>query len=90
MAQRVGYMLAAAAHQAIRAAPLAPIGFPFLANRSRCRAIQIDEATRGGAAGFWRKPGRIAQGQVDGLPDAYFADARLKMYDKQGNPTRSR
>ena len=88
MAQRVGYMLGAAAHQAIAART------PVTADRvavstqqvvltrtqitsaeeARCRKI-LDDAR-----------GDAPAGQVDGLPEAFFAKLRLEMAARQYEP----
>lgn len=88
MAERIGYMLAAAAHEAISARQ--PVAADRIAVSSenvaldripippdefrRCEAIL--EETR-------RNP---ARGQVDGLPEAYFADLRVRMHREQDTP----
>jgi hypothetical protein len=88
MAQRVGYMLAAAACQAIHArVPVMgdriavsrkTVSLPRIQidrkEQQRCRRV-LKEASRG-----------PLQGQVDGLPDAFFADLRLKMAAQQQAP----
>jgi len=88
MTQRVGYMLAVAAAEAIRTAqPIAgdrvavgrdlvpleriPIAEP---ERQHCEAV-LEEARR-----------QPLQGQVDGLPEAHFAEVRLDMYARQHEP----
>jgi len=91
MAQRIGFMLAAAAHEAIRARQ------PVRADRiavsredvildriqippdefRRCQSV-LEEARR-----------NPAQGQVDGLPDAYFADLRVRMHSEQDTPLKA-
>lgn len=88
MAQRVGYMLAAAAHQAIRARALvAADRISVSCQQVTLPRIQIGEATREWCRRILEEARQNPlQGQVDGLPDAYFADARLKMYDKQEKP----
>jgi hypothetical protein len=88
MAQRVGYVLAAAVAQAIRGRQ--PVAADRLAvdsrrvalerlaisdhERQRCQAV-MEEARR-----------QPLRGQVDGLPDAHFAGLRLEMYDLQHCP----
>lgn len=88
MAQRVGYVLGAAAHQAVNART--PVRADRLAvsnekvsldrmqiseeERSRCEAVMAAAA------------GAPPKGQVDGLPDAFFAGLRLDMYQKQHEP----
>jgi neutral ceramidase len=88
MAQRLGYMLAVTAQEAIRARQ------PISADRisvsrehvaldririspdelRRCRAV-VEEARR-----------NPARGQVDGLPEGYFADLRVRMHQQQETP----
>lgn len=90
MAQRVGYMLGAAAHQAIAAriplagervavsredAALKRIGISA-EEQARCRKL-LDDAH-----------GNAPPGQVDGLPEAFFAKLRLEMAARQDEPDR--
>ncbi len=86
--ERIGYMLGAAAHQAVNArvpcqadcvaASSEKVTLARLkigeAQRNRCRKI-LDEARA-----------NPPQGQVDGLPDAFFAEIRLEMARKQDEP----
>jgi hypothetical protein len=88
MVERVGSMLAVTAMEAMRAAqPLmgqrVAVSSKLVAldrlqipddERQRCEAVM--EAAR-------REP---ARGQVDGLPEAFFADLRLAMHAKQHEP----
>lgn len=90
MTERVGYMLAAAASEAIRTA--VPLSGDCVAvardtvaldripigekERQRCEAV-LEEAR-----------GRPMQGLVDGLPDVHFAEVRLGMYARQHEPDR--
>ncbi len=90
MVQRVGYMLAAAAAQAIRTRrPLAGDSvavardsvtlerMPISAEeRDRCQHV-LDAAQ-----------GASPAGQVDGLPEAFFAEMRLRMHAAQHAPDR--
>jgi hypothetical protein len=85
MAQRVGYMLAATAHEAIRggstirADELQVSRQPLTLQRLRIgpderqRCVQILREAQ-------EKP---PKGQVDGLPDAYYAELRLEMHELQ-------
>lgn len=87
-AQRVGYMLGAAAHEAIRNRvaiedePLA-VSRQFVSldrikvseeKRAWCQRV-LDDARR-----------NPPKGQVDGLPDSYYATTLLRMYQKQHEP----
>jgi hypothetical protein len=88
MTQRVGYMLGAAAHEAIRsrvaieAGPLAVSREKVVLERTKvseekrrwCEAV-LEEARR-----------NPPQGQVDGLPDSYYATTLLRMYQRQHEP----
>lgn len=88
MTERVGYMLAAAASEAMRSAVPLP-GEPLAIARqtvelvrlpisdaeyARCRAVI---ASAGGAS---------LAGQVDGLPEMHFASVRVEMYQDQHKP----
>lgn len=88
MCQRVGYMLAAAAHQAINArVPVAADRLAVSRQRVTLPRIRIDEAQRAWCERVLDEARRNPlQGQVDGLPDAFFADLRLKMYRQQQKP----
>lgn len=88
MAERIGYMLAASAHEAIRTRQ--PVSADRIAVSSeevildripilpeefhRCDGI-LEEVRR-----------NPARGQVDGLPEAYFADLRVRMHREQDTP----
>lgn len=90
MIERVGYMLAATAAQAIRTRQ--PLAADCVAvakdavilermkippeEHDRCRRVLDD------------LHGQTLRGQVDGLPDAFFADLRLKMHAVQEEPDR--
>ncbi len=88
MAQRVGYMLGAAAHQAIAARTAVAteqvavsrryVSLPRIeispAEQARCRQV-LDDAR-----------GDAPPGQVDGLPEAFFAKLRLEMAVRQHEP----
>ncbi len=87
-AQRVGYMLGAAAHEAIRTAT------PIDANRlavSR-EMVPLRRLAIGPAEQQWcrrvleQARHRPAQGLVDGVPDAYYAKLRLEMSRQQHEP----
>ncbi len=85
MAQRVGYMLAAAAHQAIAARKPAAAGPLRVASemvgldRMKISPQQRDWSEKVLAEAAKCPP----QGQVDGLPDAYYAKTYLSMFEKQ-------
>lgn len=88
MVQRVGAMLATATAQAINSRTPVDVDRVNVSSdkavlqrikigeteRRRCETV-LDEARR-----------RPPQGQVDGLPEAFFAELRLAMYEKQGRP----
>ena len=88
MIERVGYMLAAAAAQAIRKRQPLADGHVAVARdtvvlermaispdeRDRCRRVLDDLRDQ------------PLRGQVDGLPEAFFADLRLKMHAVQHEP----
>jgi hypothetical protein len=90
MIERVGYMLAAASAQAIRTRRPLAAGRVAVAKElvllermpippeehERCRRVLDDLA------------GQALCGQVDGLPEAFFADLRLKMHAVQHEPDR--
>lgn len=90
MIERVGYMLAAAAAEAIRTRQPLAAGRVAVAKDTavlermkippeeydRCRRVMDD------------LQGQAPRGQVDGLPDAFFADLRLKMHAVQNEPDR--
>jgi hypothetical protein len=88
MAQRVGYMLAAAAHQAVRNRT------PFYDDRIAASRAKVTLQRRkiGPDERQWceqvleqaRK--HPPQGQVDGVPDAYYAKLRLQMWEDQDRP----
>lgn len=88
MAERIGYMLAAAAHEAIGARQPVAVDriavssesvildrVPIPPEEFRCCEAVLEEARR-----------NPARGQVDGLPEAYFADLRVRMHREQGTP----
>ena len=85
MAQRVGHMLATAAQQAIRdRAPLE--GDRILVSREHVTLdrLKISQDERRRCEQVLQQARRSPpQGQVDGLPDAYFAELRLQMFQEQ-------
>jgi len=90
MAQRVGYMLAAAAQEAIR--KRSPVGGPadrvaVATRRVTLERIAIREAERQRSEQVLREAAaHPPHGQVDGLPDAHFAEVRLEMHRRQHAP----
>jgi len=90
MIERVGHMLAAAAAEAIRTRQPVAADRVAVAKETavlermkiapeeydRCRRVLDD------------LQGQAPRGQVDGLPDAFFADLRLKMHAVQEEPDR--
>jgi len=88
MAQRVGYMLAAAACEALRNA--APVNADRLAVSRTL--VPLDRAKVSSEQLAWSR--RILEkaraepcrGQVDGLPDEYYARALLALHRKQDTP----
>jgi hypothetical protein len=88
MAQRVGYMLAVAAHEAINAG--APFGTDCL-SISR-QHVTLDRLRISPHEQRWceqvleRARTEPPKGQVDGVPDAYYAKLRLQMWREQDRP----
>ena len=86
--QRVGHILAATASRAIRVA--VPVSADRVAVSSRkvlLERIKIDEELRGRCEKILADPQKGSpKGQVDGLPEAYFAEMRLGMYKQQSEP----
>lgn len=85
MTQRVGYMLAVDACQALGAA-VAVEGDEVLVSREKVplSRLQISEEEHRWCQDVIRAlAGGHAPGQVDGLPDEYWAVTRLSMYEKQ-------
>ncbi len=86
--ERVGHILAASASRAMRAA--IPVDGDRVAVSSRKVALgrtKIDEELRARCERILEdQQDGPAKGQVDGLPDAYFAEVRLGMYKKQSQP----
>jgi len=88
-AQRVGYALAVGAVGAVHAAQPVACG-PVLVSRemvelTRLR-IEDDEARR--YREILARTAGTSPGQVDGLPEEYYAATRLAMYEKQDQPDR--
>lgn len=85
-AQRIGYAVAVAARQAIDSAVPAGAG-PVTVSSERVELKRLpvsDEQARWSRAVLSR--GNKAPGQVDGLPDEYYAASLLPMYEKQHIP----
>jgi hypothetical protein len=85
-AQRIGYAVAVAARQAIDSAVPAGAG-PVTVSSERVELKRLpvsDEQARWSRAVLSR--GHKAPGQVDGLPDEYYAASLLPMYEKQHIP----
>jgi neutral ceramidase len=89
MTQRCGYMLAAAAHQAINAAKPVRNCLPLAVSRElvRLERIKLSEDHRRQCEHIVEEARRNRpKGQVDGLPDAYYAEIQLHMCRKQHQP----
>jgi hypothetical protein len=90
MTQRVGYMLAAAATEAIRGRT--PVGGDRVAVESHSITLDRIRITPDERAWSERVLREAAahppEGQVDGLPDAYYAKTYLRMAEKQDEPDR--
>ena len=88
MIQRVGYMLAAAAAQAIRSRmPLAGDRIAVARERVTLERMTISPDERDRCQRVLDDlQGQPPRGQVDGLPDAFFADLRLRMHAVQHVP----
>jgi neutral ceramidase len=84
--QRVGYMLAAAAQRALRSGKPAADG-PVAVSREtvELKRLPISEADYAWCRKVLARSGS-APGQVDGLPDEYYAVTRARMYEKQHEP----
>jgi neutral ceramidase len=90
MAQRVGHMLGAAAHEAIRLRePVAAERIAVSREMVTLERIRISEEDRRWCESILAEAARSPlAGQVDGLPDAFFAQLRLGMYERQHGPDR--
>lgn len=88
MAQRVGYMLAVAAYEAIRArVPVLGDRLEVSSERVTLRRAAVSEQQRSWAKQVLEKAREAPpEGQVDGVPDAYYADLYLRMYEQQDDP----
>ena len=85
MTQRVGYMLAVAAHEASRhAVGVEGDGIVVSREMVRLKRLKISEEQRQWSEEVLRKAKEHpARGQVDGLPDEHYALTWLDMYKKQ-------
>jgi hypothetical protein len=88
MVERVGYMLAAAASEALRSrTPVAGDLVAVCRRKVSLPRMQIsDEEKRRCEAVVAETAAHPLQGLVDGLPEAHFANTRLAMYRVQDQP----
>jgi len=88
MAQRIGYMLAAAAHQAINArVPVEATHLAVSSQKAVLQRIKISQDQQRRCRQVLEDAlNNPPKGQVDGLPDAYFAQLRLQMAQDQDSP----
>ncbi len=88
MTQRVGYMLGAAAHQAVAASePVASTPLAVATDLVSLDHIRIsDEQLEWSKKVLDEAAKNPPQGLVDGLPDAYYAKTYLSMHAKQDQP----
>ncbi|MFH1266944.1 MAG: hypothetical protein ABIK89_14550, partial [Planctomycetota bacterium] len=88
MAERVGYMLGAVAHQAVNARlPVAADRVGVLSEAVSLERIQISDGERRRCEEVLEAAARNPpKGQVDGLPDAFYAELRLEMCRRQHAP----
>jgi hypothetical protein len=88
MAERIGYMLAAAAQEAIRArGPITADRIGISSENVQLDRILISSEEFRRCQGCLEEARRHpARGQVDGLPEAYFADLRVHMHLDQEQP----
>jgi len=88
MAQRVGYMLGAAAHEAIRTRSPVPADRVVVSRETvPLERMPISQQERRWCEETLQAAAENPiEGQVDGLPDAFFAQLRLKMYEDQHAP----
>ena len=88
MTQRVGYMLGAAAHQAMNVAqPMSGTDLRVSRQLVQLERTRIDDSERAWCERVLEEARQCPpQGQVDGLPDAYYAKLRLQMWQNQGHP----
>ncbi|NUQ61689.1 MAG: neutral/alkaline non-lysosomal ceramidase N-terminal domain-containing protein [Pirellulales bacterium] len=88
MTQRVGYMLGAAAREAINArTPVAADRVTISSERVSLERIKIGDEKRRWCEKVLDEARRNPpKGTVDGLPDSYYASTLLRMYHKQHEP----
>lgn len=85
MTQRIGYMLAVAATEAMRGS-VAVVGDEIAVSREKVtlKRLPITEAQRKWSEDVLeRAKTNPTMGQVDGMPDEYYAELWLDMYEKQ-------
>ena len=88
MTQRVGYMLGAAAHEAIHArTPVESDLVAVSSERVSLERIKISDEKRAWCERALEEAKRNPpKGSVDGLPDSYYASTLLRMYHRQHEP----
>ncbi len=88
MTERVGYMLGAAAHEAInRRSTVEADGVAFSSERVSLERIKISDEKRRWCERVLEDARRNPpKGCVDGLPDSYYASTLLQMYQRQHEP----
>ncbi len=86
--QRVGYMLGAAVSKAIRGrAPLEADSLAVSREHVELDRLQVTEQKRRWCETVLDEASRNPpEGQVDGLPDSYYASTLLQMFQKQHQP----
>ncbi len=88
MAQRVGYMLAAAAHEAVNdGGPIQTDCLQVSRELVELQRLKISPSERDWCEQVLDEARRHPrQGQVDGVPDVYYAKLRLRMCREQDEP----
>ena len=88
MAQRVGFMLAAAAHSAIRTSSPTRAGQVKVSRQEvALERLKISSEHRQWCEQVLKEAAaRPPQGLVDGVPDAYYARLGLEMWEQQDRP----
>ena len=88
MAQRVGYLLAATAHEAInRRTPLRGDRVSVSREKVTLKRLRISPEEHQWCERVLEEArSRPPQGQVDGVPDVYYAGLRLGMWETQDQP----
>jgi len=86
--QRIGYMLAAAAHEALNARVACRSDRVAVSSETvTLTRLKISEPERERCENILDEAGKNRpQGQVDGLPEAFFAGIRMEMFEKQEEP----